>query len=148
MPAVSNPALFDSSVYIRAFRGESESGLLLGLLSARWQQKAPLWMSSVVLEELYAGADSSSQKIIEKLERDFESAGRVLVPNLRDWVQTGKALSKVGRKYGYERIGQGRLTNDALIATSAARTGITVITANARDFARLAEFCPVQWEVR
>jgi predicted nucleic acid-binding protein len=50
-------------------------------------------------------------------------------------------------KYGYEKIGQGRLTNDALIATSAARLGITVITANARDFQRLAEFRPFQWNV-
>jgi predicted nucleic acid-binding protein len=32
--------------------------------------------------------------------------------------------------------------------TSAARRGITVITTNARDFARLAEFCPVRWEMR
>jgi predicted nucleic acid-binding protein len=77
-----------------------------------------------------------------------QAAGRVLVPNLRDWVQTGKVLSSVGSKYGFERIGRGRLTNDALIATSAARRGITVVTVNARDFARLAEFCPVRWEVR
>ena len=138
------PVLFDSSVYIRAFRGESEAGLLFD----RWRGSAPLWLSSVVLEELYAGADSSSQKIIAKLERDFDSVGRVLVPSLRDWVETGKLLSKVGGKYGYERIGQGRLTNDALIATSAARCGIRVITTNARDFARLAEFCPLRWEVR
>lgn len=144
MPVASNPVLFDSSVYIRALRGESEAGLLID----RWQQMAPLWMSSVVLEEIYAGADSSSQRTIEKLERDFEAAGRVLVPNLRDWVQTGKLLCKIGRKYGYERIGKGRMTNDALIATSAARCGIKVVTANARDFARLAEFCPLRWEGR
>jgi hypothetical protein len=34
----------------------------------------------------------------------------------------------------------GRLTNDALIATSAGRLGIRVITANERDFTKLAEF--------
>jgi predicted nucleic acid-binding protein len=56
-------------------------------------------------------------------------------------------LGHVGQRYGYERIGQARLTNDALIAASAARCGITVITANARDFARLAEFCPLEWRV-
>jgi len=56
-------------------------------------------------------------------------------------------LAKVGAKYGFERIGRGRLTNDALLAASAARSGIEVITANARDFARLAEFCPLQWRV-
>ena len=71
----------------------------------------------------------------------------MLVPNLTDWTQTGRTLAKVGAKYGFERIGQGRLTNDALIAASAARCGVTVVTANARDFARLAEFCPLQWRV-
>ena len=71
----------------------------------------------------------------------------MLVPNLSDWTQTGQILAKIGAKYGYERIGQGRLTNDALIAASAARCGTTVLTANARDFGRLAEFCPVRWRV-
>jgi predicted nucleic acid-binding protein len=49
--------------------------------------------------------------------------------------------------YDHEKIGQGRLTNDALIAMGAARLGITVIAANARDFMRLAEFRPFQWKV-
>jgi predicted nucleic acid-binding protein len=44
----------------------------------------------------------------------------------------------LANKYDYEKIGQGWLANDALIAMSAARLGITVITANARDFMRLA----------
>jgi predicted nucleic acid-binding protein len=39
------------------------------------------------------------------------------------------------------------LTNDALIAMSAGRVGITVITANERDFSRLAEFRIFQWRV-
>jgi predicted nucleic acid-binding protein len=39
------------------------------------------------------------------------------------------------------------LTNDALIAMSAARQGITVLTTNERDFARLNRFHPFKWEV-
>jgi len=39
------------------------------------------------------------------------------------------------------------LTNDALLAMSAGRLGITVITANARDFGKLAEFRRFQWRV-
>jgi len=135
--------LFDSSVYIGAFRGNRDAGLIF----ERWRRKAPVWVSSVVLEELYAGADAAGTKLIKKLETDFERARRVLVPNLTDWTQTGRILAKIGTKYGFERIGQGRLTNDALIAASAARCGVTVLTANARDFARLAEFCPLQWRV-
>ena len=135
--------LFDTSVYIGAFRGDREAGLIF----ERWRGKAPLWVSAVVLEELYAGADAAAARLIGKLKRDFERARRVLVPNLSDWTETGRMLAKVGAKYGFERIGRGRLTNDALLAASAARSGIEVITANARDFARLAEFCPLQWRV-
>jgi predicted nucleic acid-binding protein len=135
--------LFDSSVYIGAFRGDRDAGPIF----ERWRRKAPIWVSSVVLEELYAGADAATARLIGKLERDFERARRVLVPNLSDWTQTGRILAKIGAKYGFERIGRGRLTNDALIAASAARCGIEVVTANARDFARLAEFCLLQWHV-
>jgi predicted nucleic acid-binding protein len=39
------------------------------------------------------------------------------------------------------------LTNDSPIAMSAGRLGVTVITANGRDFAKLAEFRPFQWRV-
>jgi predicted nucleic acid-binding protein len=130
-------------VYIGAFRGDLDAGLIF----ERWRRKAPIWVSSVVLEELYAGADAAGAKLIEKLERDFERARRVLIPNLSDWTQTGRILAKLGTKHGFERIGQGRLTNDALIAASAARSGVEVITSNARDFSRLAEFCPLQWRV-
>ena len=66
---------------------------------------------------------------------------------LNDWIQTGKVLARLANTHDYEKIGQGRLTNDALIAMSATRLGITVITANARDFMRLAEFRPFQWKV-
>ena len=70
------------------------------------------------------------------------------MPNLDDWTQTGKVLARLAAKYDYKQIGQGRLTNDALIAMSAGRSGIIVITTNARDFMRLAEFRPFDWRVQ
>lgn len=100
-----------------------------------------------MLEELYAGASGRHRRSVERLERDFERAGRLLVPNLSDWIHAGRMLAGLGAKYGYEQIGRGRLTNDALIASSAARMGIRILTANERDFRRLAEFRPFQWEV-
>jgi predicted nucleic acid-binding protein len=100
----------------------------------------PIWLSSVVLEELYAGASVKNRHIVERFERDFARAGRVLVPNLKDWVQAGKVLALVVAEYDFEQIGRGRLANDALIAMSAARTGVTVITANARDFEKWRNF--------
>src|SRR5580692_5056704 len=138
------PVLFDSSIYITALRTGDEAALALRRLAAN----APVWLSSVVLEELYAGVVPRSRRVLERLERDFEKARRILVPNLNDWTQTGKVLARLAAKYDYEKIGQGRLTNDALIAMSAARLGITVVKANARDFMRLAEFRPFHWQVQ
>lgn len=137
------PALFDSSIYISALRRGNDAALALRGLAT----DSPLWLSAVVLEELYAGAPAGERRIVERLERDFDRAKRVLVPSLSDWSQAGRALARLAAKYHYEKIGQGRLTNDALIATSAGRLGIRVITANQRDFSKLAEFLTFQWQI-
>jgi predicted nucleic acid-binding protein len=138
------PVLFDASIYITALRMGNEAALTLKRLAAN----SPVWLSSVVLEELYAGVAPRNRHVLERLERDFDKAKRISVPNLNDWTQTGKILARLATKYDYEQIGQGRLTNDALIAMSAGRSGITVITSNARDFMRLAEFRPFHWRVQ
>ena len=137
------PILFDTSVYITALRHGSDAILAL----RRSEPEATLWLSSVVLEELFAGAGQKERAAIERLQRDFDRARRILVPNLGDWAQTGKTLARLAAKYGYEQIGRRRITNDALIALSTARLGIQVITSNARDFGRLAEFCSFTWSV-
>jgi predicted nucleic acid-binding protein len=137
------PVLFDTSIYIAALREGKDSVVALRRAAA----DAPLWLSSVVLEELYAGAGERERRTVERLERDFEGIRRMLVPSLSDWSQTGRVLARLGDKYGYEEIGQARLTNDALIAISAGRLGIRVLTANTRDFRRLAEFRSFQWQV-
>jgi len=137
------PALFDSSIYISALRRGDEAAIALRRLAT----DAPLWLSAVVLEELYAGAADWNRQVVERLERDFDGAKRILVPNLSDWTQAGTVLARLAASYHYEQIGRGRLTNDALIAMSAGRQGITVITANERDFRRLAEFRPFQWQL-
>ena len=134
--------LLDSSVYIAAFRRADR------IVSAmRFEVATPLWLSAVVLEELHAGARPADRRVLDRLEHDFERAQRILVPNLTDWVQTGLILSRLANRYGYEQIGRARLTNDALIAASAARLGITILTANARDFARIFEFRRFDWNI-
>jgi predicted nucleic acid-binding protein len=137
------PTLFDTSIYISALRRGDDAVLAL----RRFATEAPVWLSAIVLEELYAGAADGNRHVVERLERDFDRAKRILVPNLSDWTQAGRVLARLAAKYHYEKIGQGRLTNDALIAISAGRQGVTVITANERDFRRLAEFRTFQWHV-
>lgn len=137
------PVLFDTSIYITALRLGDEAALGLRRIATG----APVWLSAVVLEELYAGVSAHNRHDVERFERDFHRARRILVPNLTDWTQTGKVLALLGAKYDYEQIARGRLTNDALIAMSAGRLGIIVITVNARDFKKLAEFRPFQWRI-
>ena len=136
------PVLFDASIYITALRRGDDAALALRRLTS----DAPLWLSAVVLEELYAGAADRDRHVVERLERGFNRAKRILVPNLSDWTQAGRVLARLAAKYHYEKIGRGRLTNDALIAMSAGRLGLRVITANERDFSRLAEFRPFHWQ--
>jgi predicted nucleic acid-binding protein len=137
------PALYDTSIYAAALRTGDDG--VLGI--RRLDSGSLVWLSAVVLEELYAGAGDRGQAAVEKLERDFDRANRILVPNLSDWTEAGRVLSRLGSKYDYEQIGRGRLTNDALIAMSAGRQGVTVITTNERDFRRLAEFRSFKWQV-
>jgi predicted nucleic acid-binding protein len=136
-------ALIDTSLYVAAARRGHDGAQLLDQSASG----DDLWLSAVVLEELYAGADERSRKWVEQLEAEYEREQRILVPNQEDWIETGRVLSRLALRYGYERIGRGRLTNDALIAVSAGRAGIRVMTANATDFRRLAEFRSFEWEL-
>lgn len=140
--------LFDTSIYISALRRGDASILS----SRRTTQKGealdrPLWLSVVVLEELLVGArDGKMKKLLAYLERDFELTGRLLVPLQSDWTASGQVLALIGDRYGYEEVGRARMTNDALIAMSAARNGIIVQTINDEDYRKIAEFRPFEWE--
>lgn len=136
-------ALFDTSVYIHHLRlGDYTILQTRTLISG-----TSLWLSAVTLEELYVGADAKGRKLFTRLEKDFDSSGRLLVPNLSDWTKTGNILAQIGEKYGFDKIGKARMTNDALIAVSASRKGITVLTKNVRDFQLISEFCMLQWQI-
>jgi hypothetical protein len=67
---------------------------------------------------------------------------RLLVPTANDWREVGLLLGQIGARLGYEAVSRGRLTNDALLALSARRFGLTVMTLNAADFALLSRFHP------
>ena len=136
--------LLDTSVYIRSLRLGDDSVLRTRTTT---MPGTALWLSSVVLEELYAGAQGADTSEVEKLERDFRSVQRLLTPDVGDWVGAGRILAKIGAKYGFESIGRAWLTNDTLIAVSAARMGIRIQTVNSKDFVRIAEFRQFRWEL-
>jgi len=140
--------VFDTSVYISALR-RGDVSIFSSRRAARPGEvkDLPLWLSVVVLEELYVGArDRRVKKLLSRLEKEFEGMGRLLVPLQSDWTASGQVLALIGEKYGYEQVGRARLTNDALIGMSAARHGFTIRTHNASDFKKIAEFRPLQLE--
>jgi predicted nucleic acid-binding protein len=141
--------VFDTSVYIQALRSGDEAILSLRRAARAGESETrPLYLSVVVLEELYVGAsDAKSQKTLSRYEREFEKVGRLTLPGKGDWVLAGQVLNKIGEKYGFNLVGRSRLTNDALIALSAASLGLIVITRNGADYALINEFRPFSYEV-
>ncbi|NOT48998.1 MAG: type II toxin-antitoxin system VapC family toxin [Acidobacteria bacterium] len=134
--------IFDSTVYINLLRsnefaelsqfrtGDETSGI-----------STPLYLSSVVLEELYVGAvDQNVKKLIAGLEKSFGKINRLVTPTRDDWSVSGQVLCGIGQKHGFESVRLARMTNDCLIAMSALRNGLTVVTHNAKDFRTIASF--------
>jgi len=100
-----------------------------------------LYMSAVVLSELYAGAhDGQSIKLLDKLYHTFQSVGRLIVPDHRDWRQAGIIIPRLRKKHGFESRYLSHIQNDILIACSARKIGAFVATQNERDFQRIKEF--------
>lgn len=140
---MSKPNVFDTSVYIHALRrGDAD------ILRKKQSETFPLWLSAVVMEELYIGAsDRKLLKIFTKFENDFTKINRLLVPNQSDWSIAGQILNKIGEKYGFDKVGKARLTNDAVLAMSVARTGMKLLTVNSKDFRLISEFREFDWEI-
>jgi len=132
-------AVCDTSVYIPYIN----QGTLHPVFSE--SARPVLYMSAVVLSELYAGAhDSRSVKLLDRLYHTFQDVHRLLVPDDRDWRQAGGIIAKLRKKYGFEARYLSRLQNDILIASSARRIGAFVVTRNEKDFERIREFMEVR----
>jgi predicted nucleic acid-binding protein len=115
------PALLDASIYISALRARDHRVLGLRNLAP----DSPLWLSAVVLEELYAGISDRHRHIAERLERDFVGSNRILPPTLRDWAQAGRILSRLAEKYDYEQIGRGTVDQRRLDLSECGTRGNT-----------------------
>lgn len=138
MSTAGSPAkvIVDTSVYIPFIN----DGVAHPLLNPAMGNPI-LYMSAVVMEELYAGAlDKETIKLLDKLHSTFESVGRLVVPDAANWRLAGMTVAKMGRKYGFDRTLLSSITKDILIAVSARQIGAYVVTGNTRDFLRIREF--------
>lgn len=135
--------ILDASVYITCLRRGDAA--ILGMRSLN--RGEPLWLSAVVLEELYAGTDRRGARQLGRLQREFRAMNKLLTPGPRDWSRTGMILTILRQRHGYDADRTARLTNDILIATSVARKGLRLITCNERDFGKIQDFCPLRWQL-
>ena len=122
----------------------------------RYKQSYPhdIYMSAVVLQELVAGAnDASAIKGFERSRHEYRKSNRLLVPTEEDWWQAGLALNALQRGRRSKKTGKipkisaaekYRIINDVLIARTAKRAGVIVVTDNVSDFLKIRNFCDVK----
>jgi predicted nucleic acid-binding protein len=131
-------SLIDSDVYIDFL----QSGSFHIEIARLYAEHTPgIYFSSVVIEELLAGATSlEEQKNVELLSLPFERARRVVAPSHTHWRDTGNLLARIFREQPSSRSKLPHLVADCLIALSARAIGATVYTRNRADYELIQGF--------
>jgi predicted nucleic acid-binding protein len=125
----SQPVVFDTSIYIPYFRREAYRSLIEAQ-TRRGRNR----LSSVVIQELYTGTRSPTDKrLLDELNRAFTSRGYVVTPEHEEWVLAGQLLNQYCRRHGF--LDPRSHVADVLILISALRVGAVLITENVRNFA-------------
>jgi predicted nucleic acid-binding protein len=120
--------VLDTTVLIKALRDpDAWEDLFEAMTSER------VWLSSVVVAELYAGTRSPDDgRAIAQIVRSMSRLKRVFAPMPEEWARAGQLIARRIRLQG-ELSPRDHLA-DVLIVITAARLGGTVVTANVRHF--------------
>ena len=137
--------VLDTNLFIEAFRDQSANVAL-----QRFHEGfAPFeYLSAVVVQELRAGTRSRAD--LRKLDRNvldpFIDIGRLVTPSFRAWQMSGDVLARLAQS---ERRNLGTVTkafgNDILLALSCREAGLTLVTHNTHDFARIQRVVPFRF---
>lgn len=100
--------------------------------------------SSVVLAELWRGATEVAER---KFLSALEESRPVLTPTEKNWLESGKILSKMQRDKGFEPHKLRDLHFDVLIALTARSYVAKLITSNRVDFELIREYRDFEMEV-
>jgi predicted nucleic acid-binding protein len=145
MSAPSRKYVVDTNLFIDGFREAAANQELQRFHAAC----APfVYLHAVVAHELRAGIRSQSDR--DKLEREllgrFERLGRVVTPSTSCWNTAGNVLSELARAEGLvaAQVSKAFLC-DVLIALSCREAGVVLITANTKDFRRIARRAPFDY---
>jgi len=134
---VSSFVIFDTSIFIDQLR--------IGRHLDRIQAVTGLMRTSaVVLAELWRGATTPAER---RILRALEKNHPVLVPTLKNWLESGQVLSKIRTEKGFGAEKLRDLHFDVLIALTARSYGSRLITSNRADFELIAGHIPVRLEI-
>jgi predicted nucleic acid-binding protein len=95
-------------------------------------------LSSVVMQELYAGALSpADKKDYDAINRSFLSRGYIVTPSHEDWTLSGTLLARYQQRYGV--VEPRDHINDILIVLCAVNANADLVTENTDDMTRWKE---------
>jgi predicted nucleic acid-binding protein len=144
MPRRERKYTLDTHLFIRAFRDAAANAALQAFHTVF----APFeYLAAVVVQELRAGATpAQADRLQAHVFAPFERRGRLLTPSYGAWKQTGAILAQLADAEGLERraVSHG-LVNDVLLAVTCREAGVTLVTEDARDFARIASVFPFEF---
>ncbi|MBI4588718.1 MAG: type II toxin-antitoxin system VapC family toxin [Candidatus Rokubacteria bacterium] len=139
------PILLDTNVYLFAMKSDE---------GARFfeRQYLPLtfrsYLSSVVVEELYAGAlDPGAIRLVERYVGALERAGRIVTPTFDDWKEAGKLVARITRREPGRKPKIQQMLNDILLVFSSRRIGADLLTFNKDDFELIRRYRPFSLKV-
>jgi predicted nucleic acid-binding protein len=132
----------DTNLYVRAFRATDAAEELERFFAAF----APVsYLSSIVLHELLVGVNGPEmgRRIDRKIAEPFRRRRRIVTPTHGSWAAAGDAIAGLAAEEGLDRRSLPRsFVNDVLLAASCRETGVTLVTENVRDFARIRRVLP------
>jgi predicted nucleic acid-binding protein len=136
--------MLDTNVYINIAAGRAADAVREAVDSAI------LFHSSVALAELATGvsnADPSGAgwpRMRDHYEALFTAipASRLLAPDPDMWVDAGIIAGMLARTQGFQPHQRKECLNDTLIFLTAAKAGLTVLTANRVDFDLIQQIAP------
>jgi len=101
------------------------------------------YLSSVVVEELYAGAlDDRAVRLVGRQVGALERVGRLVTPLFEDWKKAGKLVALITRREPGRKPKVQQMLNDILLALSARRMGADLYTLNRDDFKLIRRYQP------
>jgi predicted nucleic acid-binding protein len=130
--------VLDTNLFIDALREETANAELqrFHTLFAPFE-----FLSAVVVQELLSGTRSlADQRTVQRQLIDpFVRRARMVTPSYRAWQLSGEILARLVRDDGLQPAAVTKaFANDVVIALSCREAGLTLVTANLRDFKRIA----------